>query len=190
MGVTTDTRARMITSAALLLREHGVAATSIPKVLAHSNGPRGSVAHHFPGGRTELITEALQWAGDLVTQVLTKKRGAGASAAELFAIVCDFYAQQLAATDYTAGCPIGAAAQEAFDDPDLGPTIATIVDAWASAIAEALVDEGHARQDADDLALLCVASLEGAILIARVKKSTRPIELVRATLLGQLALKP
>jgi TetR/AcrR family transcriptional regulator, lmrAB and yxaGH operons repressor len=178
MGVTTDTRARMITSAALLLREHGVAGTSIPKVLAHSSGPRGSVGHHFPGGRTELITEALTWAGNLVTDALGKKREAGASSAELFAFICDFYVAQLTSTDFVAGCPVGAAAQEAFDDPIIGPVVADIVNSWATAVAESLVAEGRSRSEAADLALLCVSSLEGAILIARVQKSARPIELV------------
>ncbi len=184
MGVTTDTRTRMITSAALLLREHGVAGTSIPKVLAHSNGPRGSVAHHFPGGRTELITEAVAWAGTLVTDALAKKRAAGAAPAEIFAFICDFYAKQLTSTDYTAGCPVGATAQEAFNDPAIGPVIGAIIKSWTGSISDALVDAGRAKADADNLALLCVCSLEGAILIARVQRSIRPIVAVREHLTG------
>jgi AcrR family transcriptional regulator len=68
VGVTTDTRARMINSAALLLREHGVAGTSIARVLEHSQGPRGSVQFHFPGGKAQLLTEALVWAGGLISK--------------------------------------------------------------------------------------------------------------------------
>lgn len=169
----------MITSAALLLREHGVAGTSIPKVLEHSNGPRGSVGHHFPGGRTELISEALTWAGSLVTDAIAKKRAAGASGAELFGFICDFYAKQLSTTAYVAGCPVGSAAQESFDDPDLGPVIATIIDSWTAALADALAEDGRTRRDADELALLCVSSVEGAILLARVRRSRKPIDNVR-----------
>jgi TetR/AcrR family transcriptional regulator, lmrAB and yxaGH operons repressor len=186
VGVTTDTRARMITSAALLLREHGVAGTSIPKVLAHSNGPRGSVGHHFPGGRAELITEAIAWAGTLVTDTLAKKRAAGASPAEVFSFICDFYAEQLTSTDYAAGCPVGAAAQEAFDDPVIGPVITKVIDSWTSTVAAALKDAGRDANEASDLALLCVCSLEGAILVARVKKSTKPIDTVRTRILALL----
>jgi len=53
----------MILSAAALLREYGASATSIDRVLAHSGAPRGSVYHHFPGGRTQLIDEAVALAG-------------------------------------------------------------------------------------------------------------------------------
>jgi AcrR family transcriptional regulator len=176
----------MITSAALLLREHGVAGTSIPKVLEHSNGPRGSVGHHFPGGRTELITEAITWAGALVTDALAKKRASGATPAEIFAFICDFYAKQLTATDYAAGCPVGAAAQEAFDDPAIGPVITKIIDSWIAALADALVAAGSDQAEGDDLALLCVCSLEGAIMVARVQRSTRPIHTVQSRLLPLL----
>jgi TetR/AcrR family transcriptional regulator, lmrAB and yxaGH operons repressor len=186
VGVTTDTRARMITSAALLLREHGVAGTSIPKVLEHSNGPRGSVGHHFPGGRTELITEAVTWAGNLVTDALAKARTQGSSPAEVFAFICDFYEKQLVSTDFAAGCPVGAAAQEAFDDPAIGPVIADIIGSWTAALADALVEDGRDRTEADALALMCVCSLEGAILVARVQKSAKPIESVKAHVLPLL----
>ena len=40
-----DSRARMIDSAVLLLRQNGATATSIDRVLAHSGAPRGSVYH-------------------------------------------------------------------------------------------------------------------------------------------------
>ncbi|WP_328778170.1 hypothetical protein OIE52_48665 [Streptomyces canus] len=38
-----DSRDRMILSAAALLREYGASATSVDQVLAHSGAPRGSV---------------------------------------------------------------------------------------------------------------------------------------------------
>ena len=69
------TRERMIVSTALLVRERGARATSIDDVLAHSGAPRGSVYHHFPGGRDELLREATAYAGDVVARGL--ERGAG-----------------------------------------------------------------------------------------------------------------
>jgi AcrR family transcriptional regulator len=60
----------MILSAAALLREYGASATSIDQVLAHSGAPRGSVYHHFPGGRTQLIDEAVALAGDFIAGLI------------------------------------------------------------------------------------------------------------------------
>ena len=179
MGVRTDTRARMIASAALLLREHGVAHTSIAKVLEHSNGPRGSVAFHFPGGKTELISEALLWAGNTVTDAMRKKNAEGATAAEVFTYLCERYKQNLERSEYLAGCPVGAAAQDSHADPTIGPIVAQVMDSWTEALTETMVEAGRDRDDAVGLATLCVCGLEGAILLARIKRSSAPVDAVR-----------
>jgi len=178
MGLRTDTRQRMVTSAALLLREHGVAGTSVAKVLAHSNGPRGSVGFHFPGGRRELITDALTWAGETVTDGLREAAGAGADPAQVFAAICQHYRAQLVESDFAAGCPIGAAMQEAHHDADLGPVVSGIVADWQGALADLLVGSGRTKGEADELAVLAISSLEGAIMMARVTKSAAPIDVV------------
>lgn len=180
MGTRTDTRARMVTSAALLLREHGVAGTSVAKVLDHSHGPRGSVGFHFPGGRSELLADALRWAGDLVTTTLQDAAARKLPPAKVFAGICSHYRRQLAETDYAAGCPVGAAAQEAYRDPALGPVVSDIIDDWRTALADVLVAAGHRRGEAQSLAMLCISALEGAITMARVTRSATPIDIVRA----------
>ena len=66
------TRERMVISTALLVREQGARATSIDDVLAHSGAPRGSVYHHFPGGRRQLLSEAIDYAGEFVAARLER----------------------------------------------------------------------------------------------------------------------
>src|SRR3954466_11711810 len=61
-------RERMIRSTALLIRERGVEATSFSDVLEHSGAPRGSIYHHFPGGKAQLVEEATRWAGDFIAR--------------------------------------------------------------------------------------------------------------------------
>src|SRR2546428_9015904 len=64
-------RHRMIRSAALLMSEHGVEATSFSQVLAHSGAPRGSIYHHFPGGKAQLIEEATRFGAQFIAAGLT-----------------------------------------------------------------------------------------------------------------------
>src|SRR5207247_2874815 len=52
-------RARMVQSAATLIRERGIHGTGLREVVAHSGGPRGSLGRFFPGGKTQLETEAI-----------------------------------------------------------------------------------------------------------------------------------
>lgn len=186
MGVTTDTRKRMVHSAALLLREHGVAGTSIARVLDHSNGPRGSVQFHFPGGKAQLLTEALAWAGGRITSTLTRAHERGSRPAEVVNAICEHYKKQLTDSDFRAGCPVGAVAQEAYADPHLGDQVAAVITDWTNALKAVLVDAGHDDAEASDLATLCVGSIEGAITLARVHRSTRPIEVVQERLIPLL----
>src|SRR5579864_6666093 len=55
-------RARMVESAAMLIRERGIHGVGLREVVAHSGGPRGSLGRFFPGGKTQLMTEALDLA--------------------------------------------------------------------------------------------------------------------------------
>src|ERR671915_164180 len=61
-----DTRERMIRSAAVLFRQRGVEGTAFSDVLAHSGAPRGSIYHHFPGGKAQLAEEATRYAGEFI----------------------------------------------------------------------------------------------------------------------------
>src|SRR5919198_3743632 len=56
-------RERMVFSAAQLIRRDGVTATGMREVAAHAQAPRGSLQHYFPGGKEQLVNEAVSWAG-------------------------------------------------------------------------------------------------------------------------------
>ena len=61
--VARDVRERMIEGAVRLLALHGLQATSFNEVLELTGAPRGSIYHHFPGGKDELISAAVDRAG-------------------------------------------------------------------------------------------------------------------------------
>jgi AcrR family transcriptional regulator len=72
-------RERMVVSAALLIRERGAHPTAIADVLEHSGAPRGSAYHYFPGGRTQLLCEAIDYAGEYVAaRIADAERGVDA----------------------------------------------------------------------------------------------------------------
>ncbi len=62
----------MVVSAALLIRERGAHPTAIADVLEHSGAPRGSAYHYFPGGRTQLLCEAVDYAGEYIAAKIAK----------------------------------------------------------------------------------------------------------------------
>src|SRR3954447_17566160 len=123
-------RERMIVSTALLVRERGARATSLDAVLQHSGAPRGSLYHHFPGGREQLLREATDYAGEYIGRRLERGRDPLETLDELF----DSYRENLLASDFRAGCPVVAVAVEG---PDLREEVRGAFERWRSALARA-----------------------------------------------------
>jgi TetR/AcrR family transcriptional repressor of lmrAB and yxaGH operons len=184
-----NTRSKMVTSAALLLREHGVGGTSFQKVLEHSATPRGSIGHHFPGGKREMLADAVRWAGGAASAAMRHAVDRGDTPAELFAMVCGFYRRALVDSDFAAGCPVGNVAQEAHDDEPLRAATDEVFNEWRTIMRGSLTAAGHDNAHAQDLADLCIAGLEGALVLARVDRSPAPIDRVQRQL-NQLLAAP
>jgi AcrR family transcriptional regulator len=170
-----DTRERMVRSAALLLRERGYAGTGFREVVAHAEAPWGSIYHHFPGGKAQLAEEAVGYAGDLVTRVLAQSPSDDPVAAlRLFRTI---WAQALEDSDFRAGCPVVAVATEApADAPALTDAAAAAFARWTDQLAATLRRAGLPRARARRLATTVVAATEGAIVLCRAARSTRPLD--------------
>jgi TetR/AcrR family transcriptional repressor of lmrAB and yxaGH operons len=102
----------------------------------------------------------------------------GSSPGVKWSMVCDFYRSALIDSDFAAGCPVANVAQEAYDDPTLRGAAAEVFDDWRTILVDALVADGHRRNDAADLAELCIAGLEGALMLARVRRTEDPLDAV------------
>lgn len=180
-------RERMVVSASLLIRERGAHPTAIADVLKHSGAPRGSAYHYFPGGRTQLLCEAIDYAGEYIARRIEKAHNSFELLDELFAA----YREQLEHSDYRAGCPVVAVTVEAGEpDKDAAPLIdraAAAFSRWNDAIAARLTADGVASDRAEELAMLITSSVEGAIVVARASRTVTPLDLVHRQLRALVA---
>ena len=164
----------MLISAAEVMRERGAAGVTIDEVLARSGAPRGSVYYHFPGGRNQLLTEALQFAGEAITGLIDEAAEKGGM--HLVRQFVEFWDQLLDESDFTAGCPVVAAAIGcAGDEPQLTTVAGSIFGLWRDALTRAFVSDGFDEADAASLAIMCIASLEGAVVLCRSTRSVDPL---------------
>jgi AcrR family transcriptional regulator len=173
----------MIVSTALLIRERGARATSLDAILEHSRAPRGSIYHHFPGGREQLLREATDYAGEFVARRLER-----ASAEDPLGAIdrlLDDYRANLVASDFRAGCPVVAVAVESAEDgPDLRDHVVGAFDRWRKILARGFVASGIDAARADELALLVIAAFEGALIVSRAYRDLAPLESVRREIRG------
>jgi AcrR family transcriptional regulator len=193
--MTSDTRAKMVAGAADLMSRRGVNATSMREVVRHTGTPRGSIGHHFPRGKQQLIEDALVFAGKQVSgplQHLTETRGAIAGWRAFIAL----WRQTLERTEFRAGCPVLAVAVEQYvndaTEKDGEPDEAAqqhlldlangIFADWQRIMFTALRDEGVAPARARRLAALVIASTEGTVAMCRAARSAQPLDDVRQEL--------
>ena len=176
MKVMSESRDRMVRSAAYLFRERGYSGTGFRDVIAHSGAPRGSIYHHFPGGKAQLAEEAVRYAGDFVAAGTESATKDGDPAAAVYAFV-GWWRRVLEKSDFQAGCPIVAVTVESHEDsPQLSAAAAAAFQRWQDALAVGLRLGGIPGDRAGRLSTLIVAAVEGATILCRARRDTQPLD--------------
>ena len=170
----TGTREAMLSSAIRLFRERGVGDTSFADVLAASGAPY----HHFPGGKKQLVSEAIRSAGGYVAANFERSTDGPAEMVDRFA---RFYIRELERTDYREGCPLMAAAVAGAKEEAAGPA-ANAFSQIHGALTDSLTKSGVKEPRASSLATLAISAIEGAIVLSRTEKSTEPLNQTREEL--------
>lgn len=174
------TREAMLGSAIRLFRERGVGGTSFADVLEASGAPRGSVYHHFPGGKKQLVGEAVEAAGEYVAAQFEASPEDPAEMVDRFARL---YMKALEETDFREGCPLMAAAVAGASEEAAEPA-ARAFGQIGDSLTASLTGSGVEPDRARSLALLAISAIEGAIVLSRAEKSTEPLDRTRQEIAG------
>jgi len=75
VALSNNTRQNIIERTVVLLARKGLQATSFSQILEESGAPRVSLYHYFPGGKDELVLEAVAFAGENAMAVLERMVG-------------------------------------------------------------------------------------------------------------------
>ena len=179
--MTEKTREKMIGGAALLISQRGVQGTSFSEVLELTDTPRGSIYHHFPGGKDELVAEAIALLGSVVSErIRNTEADRPEQVAEAFS---KGWREFVEATDLKSVCVMSAVTVGAgADSEELLPVVAAAFASWRDALADAYTRTGLGKADGRRLALTSVAALEGAMIVARAEQSMEPFDAVQRDL--------
>jgi AcrR family transcriptional regulator len=186
-------RDRIVRSAAALVRERGVHGVGLRQIVAHADGPRGSLQRYFPGGKTQLITEALNLAGTEVLDDTESGLIEAATPAEAIDAIFAPWRQVLIESNFTRGCPLAATVVDAGEEDRLRHEARALLDQWRDSIGAALVKFGVQESTAYDDATTLLAALEGAVILSRANQTTQPLDTVQrffTTSLTQASANP
>jgi AcrR family transcriptional regulator len=184
VGATTDrrrspARARMVESAAMLIRERGIHGVGLREVVAHSGGPRGSLGRYFPGGKTQLMTEAIDLAlADVFVELERTLSEAETLPGAIGEIVAP-WRYLLVEHDFALGCPLAATVVDAVAaNPDLRVHVGELLARYQATVASIYVKFGDTPARAAEQSTVLLAALEGALILARARRNTEPLDTV------------
>lgn len=170
-----DGRALLLNGARQLLAEKGYAGMELRDVAERGRAPRGSIYHHFPGGKVQLAREAAELEGTTIRDLIERsleERGLR----ETLTMFGEIFRRRVRNHPERIGCPVAAAALARPEDPELAAAATAAFQSWERPIATALRDEGVSSKDAETFAGLVVSTVEGALLRMRAAGSQEPLD--------------
>ncbi|HEY9415493.1 MAG TPA: TetR/AcrR family transcriptional regulator [Pseudonocardia sp.] len=184
-----DVRERMVQAGLELFTERGFASVSLIQVVERASAPRGSIYHHFPGGKQQLSIEvAVSWRHTLERVVL--RLGAKADSAESFLrSYIEHFRGLMASADFEAGCPMVSLSSDVGElgceelRTAIGRTFSTIIEC----VTTELLRQGVDRTRAPMIAITVCSATQGALTISRATRSAAPFEQIQALIPSLLA---
>ena len=176
-----NSRLRMIRVASDLFHKQGVRTTSPDKIIEASRTGKGQFYHYFKS--KEGIVHAV-----LEAHLEAVKTGSGRIKYEINSWK-DLEKWFQSHVDWqmsfgmTRGCPIGTFANEITEEDELiRQDVSLIIELIKYKLAAFFIREkakGHLRKDADEerLADFCIATLQGAMLVGKIRRNKRPMEM-------------
>jgi AcrR family transcriptional regulator len=169
-----DGRTLLLKGARQLLAERGYAGMELRDVAEQGRAPRGSIYHHFPGGKAQLAREAAELEG-AATRKLLERSIAEHGLEETLATFGETFRRRGDGHPERLGCPVAAAAL-APDDPELAAAATAAFESWERPIAATLREEGVPEADAEAFASLVVSTIEGALVRTRAAGDHAPLD--------------
>jgi TetR/AcrR family transcriptional regulator, lmrAB and yxaGH operons repressor len=171
-----DTRTRILRAALKLFRQHGYHGVGINDILALAEAPKGSMYHHFPGGKEEIGAAVV---AHITTGVraLIEAQPPSLSAAAVVQRVADALQATLARTRHELCALFAAFSAERSSAPLLAAAVSQAYADIASVLEARLAAGGASKREARERAALVIMLFEGGSLLAAAQQGIAPFRL-------------
>lgn len=173
----TSTRDKLIDAMADALQRKGLHGVGLSELLETAGAPKGSLYHHFPGGKSELAVAAIEHIGQRIDGLFVQLFRQQPDPLQALQHWLQGALQQLESSQFERGCPLATVALESGpEDVAIRQALERSFVRVRQTLAEQLHRYGYPREQADNLAALFVALYEGGLLQARVAGSSEPLK--------------
>ena len=80
--------------------------------------------------------------------------------------------------DYAQGCPLAATVIDASGNDELRTHVSELLARWQASVTDVYLRFGAPRSTAGDQATVLLAAIEGALVLARARRTTQPLDAV------------
>ena len=179
----TDSRRRMLDSAADLFQAQGYHATGLTQLTTAGGTPKGSLYFHFPGGKEQIAAEAVRLSSNRTGEMLRAVVAEAPDPATGIDRVIGHLADALTESDFQRGCPLATVALDAASEsPAIREACSDGYSSWHDTLADYLVRQGLSAGRAAELATVVLAAVEGGLLLARTQRDVAPLRAIAAHL--------
>ena len=186
----TDTRQRMLDTAADLFQTQGYHATGLTQLTTAGGAPKGSLYFHFPGGKEQLAAEAVRLSSERTGAMLEAILRDAPNPATGIDRAVDALASFLTESDFQRGCPLATVALDAAAASEpIREACAAGYASWHGVLAGYLARQGLSAERTEELATIVLAAIEGGLLLARTRRDLAPLRAVAAHLHTTLDLE-
>jgi AcrR family transcriptional regulator len=169
-------RERVVLAAGRLLRTRGYTGTSLRDIVKAADAPWGSLQHYFPGGKDQIVVEAMT-AGTsqidgMIDDAFGRGRGAEAAVRSFFVSAAEVMEKR----DFDAGCPVALVALEyAGGEDEIARLSRASIDGWIERFATHLRADDIESRAAKRLGAAIITQYEGALILSRIGRDVEPL---------------
>ncbi|MEL6588626.1 MAG: TetR/AcrR family transcriptional regulator [Bacteroidota bacterium] len=191
MGKSDDTKALIIRKAAPIFNTKGYVATSIKDITEATGMTKGAIYGNFKT-KEEVAVAVLEYTAKKIFGLMGQMVRAATNAPDKMRAILDFYESYITNPPIEGGCPILNTAIEVDDgNPLLRLKVSRMLETLHTSMFKILhrgIKEGQLKAEIDVEAFghVFVASLEGAIMIARVQGDVRSYHIIKKQLEKQI----
>ncbi len=194
-----QTRRFIIEKAAILFNQKGFNGTSMSDIMKATGMSKGGIYGNFKrdgldknGVKEEIAIAAFEHAVEKVYGEIGKRTKVIENATDKLKAVVYFYKERVLNPPVEGGCPIQNTAIEADSNhPFLKEKVYNAINEWHRRVVRTIgkgIERGEISPgvDPDEFATLFIGTIEGGIMLSRVRESMEPFEIMSRQLLKMI----
>lgn len=177
MSEKSNARELIVSTAARLFFSQGYHATGLNQIIKESSTPKGSLYHYFPHGKEELAHECIQKANENILQKFEEVFAAHDNTGDAIQQFIHDLAIETEAAGFTGFLPFSfwAAVETSCISHQLRIACQDVFAGWQRIITKHLILDGIGEKKAEEMGLLVISLMEGALIISLTNQDKQPL---------------